>query len=737
MEVDFFEQKKQETGVNLSAVQREAVEHTEGALLVLASPGSGKTTMMIMKIGYLIEEKDVDPSRIRAVTFSNASATDMDNRFDKLFPHLKDNKVKFSTIHSFAFEVVRAYFKKNNIRYQLIEGNMDKPNSEPCRVVNKLNKRIILRRIFREVTQENVTEEQMEELLSYISYIKNKLIPYDQLEDIETSIPSASEIFLSYEEFKCADFTNRLVDYDDMLVIANDALEKDAGMLAEYQSMFDYFLTDESQDNSLVQNLIIEKLVRLKGNICVVADDDQSIYGWRGAAPEYLLNFKEVYPNAKILYMVQNYRSTKDIVEVANQFIKRNKNRYDKEMFTEKESFKPIQLSHLDTYEAQIRHIVEKVKYAPVKKEVAILYRNNSSSIALIDELEHQGIPFYIKDSDNKFFSHWIIEDILNFMRMSYSDKHPILLEKIHTKFNGYINKPQIEYLKEINNKASVFDNLLKLNVPVYQRKNLGKCKEIFKRINQLRPDQAIRVIRDELGYEKKLVKMCESLGFKKEYLLSILNTLQGIGSKLETLKDFAERLNYLRKVLSQSKFEKGKDVVTLSTFHSSKGLEFNQVIMIDLIEGVIPSKEVIKDFKSGKIDEMEEAVRLFYVGMTRARTDLELISYKRKDGESVQESSFVKDVKQIMFPNKGSKKKNVNQAKKIAFSDRSNAFKNIEEVTIGSKVKHATFGLGNIINVDTQIISIRFEKIGMKNLAAKICIEKGLLEAVAIADVG
>ncbi|MBP1309153.1 DNA helicase-2/ATP-dependent DNA helicase PcrA [Paenibacillus sp. 1182] len=738
MEVDFFEQKKQETGVNLSAVQREAVEHTEGALLVLASPGSGKTTMMIMKIGYLIDEKDVDPSRIRAVTFSNASATDMDNRFDKLFPHLKDNKVKFSTIHSFAFEVVRAYFKKNHIRYQLIEGNMDnKLNSEPCSVVNKLNKRLILRRIFREVTHENVTEEQMEELLSYISYIKNKLIPFDQLEEIETSIPSASEIFLAYEEFKCADFTNRLVDFDDMLVIANDALEKDAGMLAEYQSMFDYFLTDESQDNSLVQNLIIEKLVRLKGNICVVADDDQSIYGWRGAAPEYLLNFKEVYPNAKILYMVQNYRSTKDIVEVANQFIKRNKNRYDKEMFTEKESFKPIQLSHLDTYEAQIRHIVEKVKNAPEKKEVAILYRNNSSSIALIDELEHQGIPFYIKDSDNKFFSHWIIEDILNFMRMSYSDKYPSLLEKIHTKFNGYINKSQIEYLKEINNKASVFDNLLKLNVPVYQRKNLGKCKEMFERINQLRPDQAIRVIRDELGYEKKLVKMCESLGFKKEYLLSILNTLQGIGSKLETLKEFAERLNYLREVLSQSKFNEGKDVVTLSTFHSSKGLEFNQVIMIDLIEGVIPSKEVIKDFKSGKIDEMEEAVRLFYVGMTRARTDLELISYKRKDGESVQESSFVKDVKQIMFPDKGSKKKNVNQAKKIASSDLPNAFKNIEDVIIGSKVKHATFGLGSIVNVDHQIISIRFERIGMKNLSAKLCIEKGLLEADTIAEVG
>ncbi|WPS85693.1 ATP-dependent helicase (plasmid) [Brevibacillus halotolerans] len=732
MVVDFFERKKHEIGVILSDVQRKAVEQTEGAVLLLASPGSGKTTTIIMKIGYLIEEKKIDPSRIRAVTFSNASADDMDQRFDKFFPYLSENKVKFSTIHSFAFEVVRKFFWKNKIKYQLIEGETDKEKLNRKNEAEQiLNKKLILRKIFRAVTQENITDDQMEDLLSYISYVKNKLIPTERLKEVNTEVPSAEQIFFEYEAYKNANPYQLLVDFDDMLIIANRVLEEDQEMLEEYQQMFDYFLTDESQDNSLVQNKIVEKLVRAKGNLCVVADDDQSIYGWRGAAPEYLLNFKTVYPDATIIYMEQNYRSSKDIVDVANKFIKRNKNRYDKNMFTEKGHHNPIKLTHLDTHESQIQHVIEKVKEIENLKEVAILYRNNSSSISLIDELDHYGIPFYIKDSDNKFFSHWVIEDILNFMRMSYSDKYPEILEKIHTKFNGYISKAQIEQLKQYNQRESVFDILLGFNLPVYQCKKLKQCKETFQKINEMRPDQAIRVIRDKLGYEKALVKMSERLGFKKEYLFGILNTLENIGSKLETLKDFADRLNYLRSILKTSKYNKHKNAVTLSTFHSSKGLEFDRVFMIDLVDGVIPSKEMIKDYKDGKTEEMEEEVRLFYVGITRARYALELLSYKRKDEEYLQESIFVKDVKGIMFPNQSSSKPD-KKVKRDQASINPKAYKQIKEIVIGDRVRHSTFGIGFVENVDSQMVGLRFKGIGIKRLATSVCMEKGLLEPVA-----
>jgi DNA helicase-2/ATP-dependent DNA helicase PcrA len=162
-----------------------------------------------------------------------------------------------------------------------------------------------------------------------------------------------------------------------------------------------------------------------------------------------------------------------------------------------------------------------------------------------------------------------------------------------------------VEYLKKLNNGESVFDNLMKLELPIYQQKQLKKCKETFQKINTMRPDRAIRVIRDTLGYEKTIVKMCERLGFNKEYLLGILNTLESIGSKLETLKDFADRLNHLRTTLKTSKFNKHKNALTLSTFHSSKGLEFDRVFMIDLVDGVIPSKDIIKAYKDGKTEEM------------------------------------------------------------------------------------------------------------------------------------
>ncbi|MFF2531202.1 ATP-dependent helicase [Brevibacillus sp. NPDC058079] len=733
---EFFEKKRQELGVVLSVAQRQAVEHTEGPELILASPGSGKTTVIIMKIGYLIEVKNVDPSRIRAVTFSNASAEDMDKRFDKFFPYLSKNKVKFSTIHSFAFEVVRHYFRKSKISYQLIEGETDKERLNGGDGTEQvLNKKWILRKIFRDVTGENITDDQMEDLLSYISYVKNKLIPRELLKEVKTDVPSAVQIFTEYEAFKNLDNDKQLVDFDDMLIIANRALEEDRAMLEYYQQMFDYFLTDESQDNSLVQNKIVEKLVSAKRNLCVVADDDQSIYGWRGAAPDYLLNFKSIYPDAAIIYMEQNYRSSKDVVDIANQFIKRNKNRYDKNMFTEKGLHAPIKLTHLDTHDAQIRHVIEKVKALENLKEVAILYRNNASSISLIDELDHCGIPFYIKDSDNKFFNHWIIEDILNFMRISYSDKYPAILERIHTKFNGYITKRQIDHIKGLDNGESVFDNLLGLDLPLYQRKQLKMCKDTFQKINGMRPDRAIRVIRDTLGYDKNLTKMSERLGFSKEYLFGILNTLEGIGSKLESLKDFAERLNYLRSLLKVSKFNKHKGAVTLSTFHSSKGLEFDHVFMIDLVDGVIPSNDIIKDFKDGKIDEMEEEVRLFYVGMTRARFDLELLSYRRKDGESLQESIFVKDVKKIMFPNQSSEK-TLNKPKKVPATINPNAYKDIRDVVVGDKVKHTSFGIGFVERVDNQMIGIRFEGLGIKNLAVDMCLEKGLLEPAPITEV-
>ncbi len=752
---EFFIRKKKELGVSLNEVQLKAVLHTEEPLLLLASPGSGKTTTIIMRIGYLIEEHRVNPARIKAVTFSRASANDMKERFKRFFPELPP--VDFSTIHSLAFEVVRNHFRKTGNSYQIIEGNIDVEEQETFNPDHPpLHKRIILRNLFKSIVGENITDDQIDELTTYISFIKNKMIPPDKWSMIKVDVPEAERIMRAYETFKQSGHHTLLLDYDDMLTIGEQILEVDRELLRKYQNRYDYVLTDESQDTSMVQHAIIEKLVQKHGNLCVVADDDQSIYSWRGAEPSYLLNFKQVYPNAVILFMEQNYRSSKDIVDAANQFIKQNKNRYDKNMFTNNPLHQPIYIRGFSDYIYQAKYLAQKIQKIKNLTEVAILYRNNSSSIALMDEFDRTGIPFYMKDADNRFFSHWVVADILNFMRMTFTDKRPDLLEKIHLKFNGYISKQQMAKVKEINNNESVFDNLLNhVQLEDYQVKQLQVSKKTFQQMKGMKPQHAISVIRERLGYEKAIKKMCERLGFRKEYLIGILNTLEKIAVGLRSMEEFANRLKHLESVLKTAKSRKGQNVVTFSTFHSAKGLEFERVYMIDLIDGIIPSSEDYKN-KAAEGNGIEEATRLFYVGMTRAKQHLELLHYRERDGERVEESQFVYQVKNIMDPPMGNLKKeeksnqNTNTAGILVPQNRNdkglvkkrvkvgnttipynmNAIQNQTELIVGKIVKHRVFGDGEIVKFSVENIEIHFQK-GVKILDIKTCLDLGLLELV------
>jgi DNA helicase II / ATP-dependent DNA helicase PcrA len=723
MERNFFEVIKEETGKVLNDVQKQAVLHTEGPLLLLASPGSGKTTTLNIKIAYLILEKNISPDSILGLTFSQASARDMEERFQSFFHNIIPEKVAFSTIHSFAFKIVREYYYKHRLQFEIIEGDMDKGKVED--VSTALNKKLILRRIFQEINRSNITEEQMEDLLRNIGYVKNKMLGEAELPKVKSNIKNFVAIYKAYEDFKTKDSSKVLMDFDDMLTYANDILAKDNVILSKYQQKFEYILTDESQDTSLVQHEIIEKLAKPQNNICVVGDDDQTLYSWRGADVNKIMNFKETYPEATILFMEQNYRSSKEIVETANTFIQRNETRYKKNMFTENESQEPIVIEDLDTYEAQIHYVVEQLKKTDNLKETAILYRNNSSSINMVNALDVAGIPFYMKDSDNKFFSHWILNDILNFMEFTKDINNAELLEKIHTKFTGYISKQQVQMLKECNPKKTVFDNLMEnVELKIWQKKNLRTIKSTFVQMKSMKPKRVIQTIRKELGYEKVLEKISESLGFSLDNLMETLNTLENIADKLQTADEFAERIVYLEDLLKKSKFNKRKNALTLSTFHSSKGLEFDNVYMIDLINGVIPSAENIKDFKDGKKEDMEEAVRLFYVGMTRARTHLELLSYKRKGKERVGESIFVTNVKKILHPERSYQKK-----KKKSFEGKAVSLLN---VGVNSLVSHKKFGTGTITHMENDIMHISFESGIKKQLSLRVCSENNILKVVS-----
>lgn len=719
---DFFQRKKRELGISLNEIQRKAVEQTEGSILLLASPGSGKTTTLMMRIGYLIEEKGVDSSRIKAITFSRAAARDMRERFQHFFPHLQS--VDFSTIHSFAYEVVTTYFRQKRMAFRMIDGAF---SSEHHAKRAPLHKKILLQQLYTSIVGETMTEDQMEELTTYISYIKNKLIPREKWSTVRCDVPKAEQILQKYEKYKRSGTETLLLDFDDMLTVCNQILENEQALLQNYQKRYDYVLTDESQDTSLVQHVIIEKLVQRHNNLCVVADDDQSIYSWRGAEPAYLLNFKQVYPDARILFMEQNYRSSKNIVEVANQFIQSNKNRYKKNMFTENPHRDPIKVVRFSDFISQVKYIVEQVKDAEQLSDVAVLYRNHSSSILLMNEFERVGIPFYLKDADHRFFSHWVVKDMLNFMRMAYTDKRSDIFEALYMKMNGYVTKQQMNAVKEKDPQQSVFTYLLTaVPLKTYQVKVIKENEKWFQKMRKMTPLQALSVIRHRLGYEKALERMSKRLGFRKENLIRMLDTLAEISRDIDTLEAFAARLKQLETAMQIAKRNNAAEAVTFSTLHSSKGLEFERVYMLDLVEGTIPTTEEVKSHNERL---MEEARRLFYVGMTRAKRHLELISYQSND---VFESRFVKQVREIIELRKQEQGRTKSHKRGIPtiIPYHPNAIRQKQALANGRVVKHRVFGKGTITHIEEDTLHVQFTK-EVKILSIDMCLELGLLELI------
>lgn len=715
---DFFERKKQELGIELNHVQKQAVLATEGPLLLLACPGSGKTTTMIMRIGYLIEVKNVSPKRIKAITFSRASAMDMKARFVRFFSDVPP--VDFSTIHSLAFTITRIYLDKQGKRFELIEGQGSQ----------QFNKPSLLKRIYKDVLKDDCTDDELATLSTFISSLKNKLVPMEEWESVTQPFAKAGLIARKYEEHKMRQSDFLYVDFDDMLVLAEEALRTDDELADTFRERYDYLLTDESQDTSLVQHMIIEHLVAYHGNLCVVADDDQSIYTWRGADPTYLLEFKKVYPDAQILKMEQNYRSSKEIVETSAKFIKRNQDRYPKEMYTKNERYKPIHLKQVSDPKEQLDYIIYELLNEQHLKEVAILFRNNSSSTLYVSELHRRGIPFYMKDADDRFFSHWIIEDILNFMRLSFNVERKDIFTKIIMKMNLYVSRNMVTQFEKAKTTGNVFDAFIR-TVPLKSRqvKKLQDYKKGYEVIPEMRPMRVIQLIRQDLGYETALKSRAEKFGYRFDHLSDILDTLENIAMPLRTMVEFAERLKELEEAVQNAKYNPPENAVTLSTFHSAKGLEFDRVFMIDLQKGIIPSEEDEKDRAT-----LEEARRLFYVGMTRAKKRLELLSFREDEGKKKEDSRFLNEVRGIVTPAKPNVKDQrqmkSSPVKNTTIPLNPNGIQHRHELIVGTEVVHRVFGKGTILSIEGSRLILQFNK-EQKELDVDTILQYRILERV------
>lgn len=724
MEENFFNRLKEEFNIELNEQQRQAVININGPNLVLAVPGAGKTTTLLTRTAYMVF-KGVNPKNILSITFSNKSAADMKERFNNTFKKVIGQGVQFLTIHSFSNSVVDEYYKSNGWGNKLIEND------------NSFIKRKLVSDIYKQYNNiKYISGEKLDKLFNYITYAKNSMMTADEIKRHKWSINNFIDVFNEYEKAKRA---NGYIDYDDMLSECLRILQSNPATLNKYRMKYKYIQVDEAQDTSRVQHEIIKILGAPYNNIFYVADDDQSIYGFRAACPQYLINIKDTFPDITILNMEENFRSSGNIVSVCNQFIKKNNIRYDKNMFTNNVGGIPIRIAALKDSEEQYEDLISNIKDEESLSNTAILFRTKMSLILLVDRLHDVGIKFKTKETNNSFFNHPIVVDMINYMKFAENNKDIALFEKIYWKSRGNcISKSMVEKIKRNHSDRTVFDKLINLpNIANYHIEKILDLKRHFETLSRLEPRKAIDYIETNLNSSSQF-------NDNTEHQKLIMNTLKTISLSMKTVSELIDKLNNLAHCMKASADSKDSNAVTLSTVHSSKGLEWDNVFMVDLLEGIFPAHN----------SDLEEERRLFYVGMTRAKKKLTLYRYNTYNNEEVNCSIFLEELYKIIEskPGKESNKAktydkklnhliNVKESKIIKLSNK------IEPVNCGEKkkkhdellnlnietvVEHKKWGKGIVVSINEEKVKIDFEGVGSKILQLSFCNNNHLLKIVS-----
>ncbi|AVX19639.1 ATP-dependent helicase [Carboxydocella thermautotrophica] len=685
--------------VNLNPQQEKAATHGRGPALVLAGPGSGKTTVITVRTAFLIRELGVSPANILTLTFNRAAKLEMEQRFRRFSGSEIGYQVQFSTLHSFGNQVVRDYENLKGKRLKRIEG--DEQAVE--------NKRNILRKLYRELNGTNPGDEELENLSNEIGLVKNKMLT--SLSGINFSTPNFEGLYRAYEEYKKSNF---YMDFDDMLTYAYAILKRYPDILNFYRNQYPYIQVDEGQDLSKIQFEILKLLIQPGNNLFIVADDDQSIYGFRGAEPGYILEMERQLPGCRIYKLEQNYRSSRNIVEISSQFIKANQNRYDKQHRTDNASkADPFIIKVKDELE-QLRLIIKTVKEKWQQypdSSIAILYRNNLSSLLLVDGLEREGIGFKLKQNKLFFFKHWVIQDLLAFMRFALDQTDGDAFRRIGHKMKRYLSRDLIELALTAKTGKNVLEILLTSErLAAYQRKVIADLKGEFQRLARSRPVAALEYIEKSFKYFELLKNYCQSQNLNYDYYYSLYGELKNLAGNYPSLAAFLERMTRLEQIFEQGQVRMGaQQQLTLSTIHSAKGLEYDCVLMVDLCNPEIPGQRAMDlAIKNGDNFLLEEERRLFYVGMTRAREYLYLITPLRKNGAVVPPSLFVEEV--------------------LTCIDREFASHNMH----GAVVYHNKFGKGIVVEVKENdngrtVIIVEFSGVRRK-LDLGICLENGVL---------
>lgn len=693
----------------LNPQQLKAVQAVDGPTLLLAVPGSGKTTVLVTRLGYMIQCKNISPEKILTLTYTVAATKDMQERFSRFFGAELGEKVTFRTINSICARIINHYGRQiGKAPYQLES--------------NEKNLLGIITALYQKYEREYPTESDVKEIKTLISFIKNMMLQDDQILELEEECGKhLSSIYRDYnEELR----RRKQMDFDDQMVYAYRMLLMSPELLSYFQDMYPYICVDEAQDTSKIQHVIIALLAKKTENLFMVGDEDQSIYGFRAAYPEALLEFEKQHPGAKVLLMEENYRSNANIVSAADSFIQWNKMRHEKHVRPTRNAGTEVKKLSVGSSRNQYSELLKVAK--DCSEQTAVLYRNNESAIALVDILERENVPYRIRNAELSFFTNRVVLDIQNIMRFAMDMKDADLFEHLYYKMSTYLDKQSAMRICETSraNGISIFSAAYRCDgMKPYTYKNMKRLEKNLLAIKKAKPEKAISEILQKLGYADYLKR--SGISSNKIYVLST------IASRTTTLTEFINRMGQLQDIIQNKKNDPSCPFI-LSTIHASKGLEYNNVYIIDTINGIFP-ESIPEDFKRADKKELarfEEERRMFYVGVTRAKNNLYIFKCigpstfvkqffestgEVEEPENNPESSYVPTKKK-----KEAEKKLDKIRKEIYFgtpkkTSREGYKEFVGSLSEGVSVKHSKFGKGEIVAVDGKNATIQFEGARMK----------------------
>lgn len=731
--------------VKLNQQQKEAVQSTKGPVLLLAVPGSGKTTLLVTRLGYMIYCKNIPPERILTVTYTVAATKDMSERFAVRFGEDMAKRLEFRTINGICARIIQYYGRRiGKTPFELVKDEKATTG--------------MLIRICQDHGMGYPTESDLKNVRTLITYIKNMMLNEEELQKLEEE--SDIRIVGIYREYCRQMREQKLMDYDDQMLYAYNILRKDLGVLAYFQNRYPYICVDEAQDTSKIQHAIIALLAAGTGNLFMVGDEDQSIYGFRAAYPEALLSFEKKHPGAKVLLMEENFRSNAKIVEAADKFIQKNTLRHEKHMRAAREAGADIREISLKSRKAQYVYLMKAAQKCTTGMagmsgseehrgradasvtETAVLYRDNECAIPLIDLLERKNIPYRMRNADLSFFTHRTVLDVQNIIRFAMDPKDTELFMQIYYRLKLFFNKKDALRYAQISQEKDmeVLDAALKYgNLEKYQEDNIRNLKRQMVRILNMPGDEVVNQILTYMGYQDYLKKM--GMNANK------LETVKLIGSRVESPEKLLERLEELRTIIQEKVSDKDCPFI-LSTMHASKGLEYDTVYLLDVMDGILPEKVLANPRTASKeeLETYEEERRLFYVGVTRAKNQLNVFT-TNKPSKFCSELLGKRNLRENQQKEYAGIKKWGDYSPAGTYGIKGNGMyhgygtghgfqkqpgKSYQELADalgeGMIVKHKKFGEGVVVDMEGEHIRIQFGD-NVKNMDLKVLARLGMLE--------